>query len=329
MSRGGSIRRLLINALSAYQGRFIPKGELSSLAIYVEREILRAVLKASQWADKLENRPRLAEVVSQPQYINTSKEVIRGRLLGEYDYGDGRKERDKHSMTFFDRQTNFPLKSHGVWWLSQFRRWGMLQEPPDYKKVVDRVHRPDLFREVAREMGGGDAEGRHEEGDALRRGDLRSRRPGELRAELSHPLHGLGGGHMRRVVVSRVVLPCLGIGTLVLVWALVSQTVAPDLPSSTKTWHQSRRYVLEQLPRPSAADIAACVRDPGCHRTFVVAHRAKRFGAPENSRAAVGRAVAAGVPIVEISVRASSDGEMFVLHDRDLRRETTLQEEDR
>jgi nitrate/nitrite transport system substrate-binding protein len=117
------------------------------------RAILRAVLEASQWADKLENRPRLAEVVSQPQYINTSKEVILGRLLGEYDYGDGRKEKDRFYMTFFDRQTNFPLKSHGVWWLSQFRRWGMLKEPPDYKKVVDRVHRPDLFREVAKEMG--------------------------------------------------------------------------------------------------------------------------------------------------------------------------------
>ena len=56
-------------------------------------------------------------------------------------------------MTFFDGQTNFPLKSHGVWWLSQFRRWGMVKEPPDYRAVVDRVHRPDIYREVARELG--------------------------------------------------------------------------------------------------------------------------------------------------------------------------------
>ncbi len=117
------------------------------------KAVMRAVLEASQWIDKLENRPRMAEVVSQPQYINTSKEVILGRLLGDYDYGDGRKEKDKYYMTFFDRFTNFPLKSHGVWWLSQFRRWGMVKEPPDYKGIVDRVHRPDLFREVAKEMG--------------------------------------------------------------------------------------------------------------------------------------------------------------------------------
>jgi nitrate/nitrite transport system substrate-binding protein len=117
------------------------------------RATMRAVVEASQWIDKLENRARMAEVVSQPQYINCPKEIIHGRLLGEYDYGDGRKEKDKYYMTFFDRHTNFPLRSHGVWWLSQFRRWGMVKEPPDYKGLVERVHRPDIFREVAQQMG--------------------------------------------------------------------------------------------------------------------------------------------------------------------------------
>jgi nitrate/nitrite transport system substrate-binding protein len=117
------------------------------------KAVMRAVLEASQWNDKLENRPRMAEVVGQPQYVNAPKEIILGRMLGDYDYGDGRKERDKFYMTFFDRHTNFPLRSHGLWWLSQFRRWGMVKEAPDYKGLVDRVHRPDVFRDVAKEMG--------------------------------------------------------------------------------------------------------------------------------------------------------------------------------
>jgi nitrate/nitrite transport system substrate-binding protein len=117
------------------------------------KAVMRAVLEASQWNDKLENRPKMAEVVGQPQYVNAAKDIILGRMLGDYDYGDGRKEKDKYYMTFFDRQTNFPLKSHGVWWLSQFRRWGMVKEPPDYKGLVDRVHRPDIFREVATDLG--------------------------------------------------------------------------------------------------------------------------------------------------------------------------------
>jgi nitrate/nitrite transport system substrate-binding protein len=117
------------------------------------KAILRAMLESSQYIDKMENRAHVAEVVSRPQYINTQKEAILGRMLGDYDYGDGRKEKDPYYMTFFVRNTNFPLKSHGVWWLSQFRRWGMVKEPPDYKTLVNKVHRPDIFREVAKEMG--------------------------------------------------------------------------------------------------------------------------------------------------------------------------------
>jgi nitrate/nitrite transport system permease protein len=32
---------------------------------------------------------------------------------------------------------------------------------------------------------------------------------------------------------------------VLVLWAAVSQTVAPDLPSPIKTWNESRRYVLE------------------------------------------------------------------------------------
>jgi nitrate/nitrite transport system substrate-binding protein len=118
------------------------------------RAVMRAVLEASQYIDKLENREHVAAVVSRPQYINTPKEIILGRLLGQYDYGDGRPmERDPLYMTFFDRQTNFPWKSHGIWWLSQFRRWGMVKGGVDYAGLTNRVHRPDIFREVAMQMG--------------------------------------------------------------------------------------------------------------------------------------------------------------------------------
>ncbi len=117
------------------------------------RAILRAMIESSQFIDKLDNRPQVAEVVSRPQYINCEPGVILGRLLGRYDYGDGRSEQDPFYMTFFDRHTNFPWKSHGLWWISQFRRWGMVGGDVDYKSIVNKVHRPDLFREVGKEMG--------------------------------------------------------------------------------------------------------------------------------------------------------------------------------
>jgi nitrate/nitrite transport system permease protein len=50
---------------------------------------------------------------------------------------------------------------------------------------------------------------------------------------------------MPQSLVSRLVLPGLGIAAVVILWALVSQTVATDLPSPLKTWNESRRYVLD------------------------------------------------------------------------------------
>ena len=43
----------------------------------------------------------------------------------------------------------------------------------------------------------------------------------------------------------RLILPSLGIASVLVLWAVVSQTVAPDLPSPLRTWQESRRYVLE------------------------------------------------------------------------------------
>jgi len=117
------------------------------------RAVLRGLHRSSVFIDDLGNRPEVAAIVSRPEYINCPKEIILGRLLGKYDMGDGKGERfDPDYMRFHERDANFPWKSHGVWFLTQFRRWGMLPQAPDYEKVVAQVHRPDIYREVAREV---------------------------------------------------------------------------------------------------------------------------------------------------------------------------------
>jgi nitrate/nitrite transport system substrate-binding protein len=117
------------------------------------KAVLRALHHSSVFIDKLENRPEVADIVSRAEYINCPKEIILGRMLGKYDLGDGQGEhRDEEYMRFYERGVNFPWKSHGIWWLSQFRRWGMVKGAPDYKAIVDRVHRPDIYREVAKEL---------------------------------------------------------------------------------------------------------------------------------------------------------------------------------
>jgi len=50
---------------------------------------------------------------------------------------------------------------------------------------------------------------------------------------------------MMRDLAPRIILPLLGATAVLLLWTVLSQTVAPDLPSPAKTWSESRRYVLE------------------------------------------------------------------------------------
>jgi nitrate/nitrite transport system substrate-binding protein len=117
------------------------------------KAVLKALHEASVWLDKLDNRPEQADIVSRPTYINCPPELILGRLQGHYDYGDGRKKEDKDYMIFSDRGCNYPQAKYALWWLSQFRRWGMVEGKPDYEGVVKQVMRPDLYEEAMKELG--------------------------------------------------------------------------------------------------------------------------------------------------------------------------------
>jgi nitrate/nitrite transport system substrate-binding protein len=117
------------------------------------KAILKALRLASEWGDKMENRPKLAEVVSRPTYINCPPDIILARLQGKYQYGDGRMEQDPNYMIFSERECNYPQKTFGLWWLSQFRRWGMVKDMPNYDAVVSKVMRPDLYMSAMKELG--------------------------------------------------------------------------------------------------------------------------------------------------------------------------------
>ena len=117
------------------------------------KAVLKGLHEASVWLDKLENRPEQSEIVSRPTYINCPKEMILGRLLGDYDYGDGRTLKDPNYMIFSERNTNYPQPKFAKWWLSQFRRWGLVSGAPDYEGITKQVVRPDIYEEAMKEIG--------------------------------------------------------------------------------------------------------------------------------------------------------------------------------
>jgi nitrate/nitrite transport system substrate-binding protein len=117
------------------------------------KAVLKALYEASVWLDDLKNREEQAAIVSRATYINCPPELILPRLLGEYDYGDGRKLKDPYYMSFHARGCNYPQAKYGMWWLTQFRRWGMVDGRPDYAGVAQKVLRADIYQAALKELG--------------------------------------------------------------------------------------------------------------------------------------------------------------------------------
>jgi nitrate/nitrite transport system substrate-binding protein len=117
------------------------------------KAVLKALHEASVWLDDMANRPEQCDIVSRANYINCPKEIILGRMQGHYDYGDGRKKADPNYMIFSKRNCNYPQYKYATWFLSQYRRWGMVDPGVDYMGIAKQVMRPDLYEEAMKEIG--------------------------------------------------------------------------------------------------------------------------------------------------------------------------------
>ena len=117
------------------------------------KAVLKALHLASVHLDDLNNRAKAAEVIARPAYINCPPSIILERLLGKYEYGDGRVEQDPNYMIFNQRSCNYPQPIYAQWWLTQLRRWGFTKGAPDYAGIPKKVMRPDLYMEAMKEMG--------------------------------------------------------------------------------------------------------------------------------------------------------------------------------
>lgn len=114
------------------------------------RAMMAAVLEASMFIDDMKNREKVAKIIAAKSYVNAPESVVLGRMLGKYDDGRGNTWDDPDHMKFFnDGEANYPYLSHGVWFLTQFKRWGLLQEDVDYLAVARRINQTALYGEVA------------------------------------------------------------------------------------------------------------------------------------------------------------------------------------
>ena len=121
------------------------------------KQLMSAILEASKWMDDMGNRAQAAKVIGGQQYVYAPSDVIDARLMGNYDLGGGlgTKTFTDDTMLFHrDGATNFPRYSHGIWFMTQYARFGRLPAiPADAEQIARTVILQDLYREVAKESG--------------------------------------------------------------------------------------------------------------------------------------------------------------------------------
>jgi nitrate/nitrite transport system substrate-binding protein len=107
--------------------------------------LLRAIMEATAYASKPENRKQIAEAIAPPNYINAPVTVLEQVLTGTYADGLGGIKRDPDRVTF----DPFPWESFAVWILTQMKRWGQIKGDVDYAGIARSVF---LATDAARAM---------------------------------------------------------------------------------------------------------------------------------------------------------------------------------
>lgn len=118
------------------------------------RALVMAVLEACRYLDDAPNRVGVASLLAGEACLNLPASQIASRLCGDYIDGLGHHWQDAHAVRFCDDgRVNYPYYSDGMWFMTQFRRWGLLHHDPDYLAVAAAVNQLALYSEAAGALG--------------------------------------------------------------------------------------------------------------------------------------------------------------------------------
>jgi nitrate/nitrite transport system substrate-binding protein len=111
--------------------------------------LLKAIIDATAFATKPENRKQIAEAIAPANYLNQPVTVVEQVLTGRFADGLG-KVRDVPTRIDFDP---FPWQSMAVWMLVQMKRWGYVKQDLNYREVAEKVFLATDARKRMAELG--------------------------------------------------------------------------------------------------------------------------------------------------------------------------------
>ncbi len=111
--------------------------------------LVKAIIEATAYADKAENRREVAKAIAPANYLNQPETVIEQILTGTFANGLGQVQRDPKRISF----DPFPWESFAIWIMSQMKRWGQIRGDVDYQGVARQVYLATDARRLMREVG--------------------------------------------------------------------------------------------------------------------------------------------------------------------------------
>ncbi|MEX3689872.1 CmpA/NrtA family ABC transporter substrate-binding protein [Paraburkholderia sp. BR14263] len=111
------------------------------------RALVQTMLEACRWLDGEGNRREIAQWLARPEMLGVDAALIAARLEAD-------PASHTPGMKFFEEgRVNYPHESEGVWFLTQFERWGMLARRSDYREIARGLNQTALYGQAAAAMG--------------------------------------------------------------------------------------------------------------------------------------------------------------------------------
>jgi nitrate/nitrite transport system substrate-binding protein len=111
--------------------------------------LVRAIMDATAFASKAENRKAIAETIAPANYLNQPPIVVEQALTGTYADGLGGIRKDPKRVDF----DPFPWQSFAIWMLTQMKRWGQIKGEVDYQTIAEQIFLATDTAKLMREMG--------------------------------------------------------------------------------------------------------------------------------------------------------------------------------
>jgi len=111
--------------------------------------LIRAIIDATAYSSKAENRKQIAEAIAPAAYLNQPVTVIEQSLTGVFADGLGNIRTDPKRVDF----DPLPWHSFAVWILTQMKRWGQIKGDVDYATIAQQVFLATDTAKLMTEMG--------------------------------------------------------------------------------------------------------------------------------------------------------------------------------